>query len=349
MHKSSQGTEIDRTSTKTEDSRFLSRSPQLPFPGKAGQHLDRVLKHNNLFAAILLVPSSHLLPGKLPHQGKLPLQGRQHLCARQLQLVDQHQLLDSLHPNLPSSRRLSCPHHLLSQRLAFLKTPAPPLSTLPEAEEARVEVDQVVDLVQHRKLVVLHQLCLADHRQHRQDVPQAPTGSPTSQLVEEVEAYQANQPLPDLLHASLLPGYRSDQPPPCHRPLSRTLPTSSSSSREATPSSPASSPDRPRLLQDRLSPSRTHLPPLSPPPPSRSLTSTSCWGFSRARVAALANGSPHQVAASPLKQPCPKETLRDSLSSSLRTSQQEFIRFGYTDPILTLALVIYFMPQKIYM
>ena len=346
MHKSSQGTEIDRTSTKTEDSRFLSRSPQLPFPGKAGQHLDRVLKHNNLFAAILLVPSSHLLPGKLPHQGKLPLQGRQHLCARQLQLVDQHQLLDSLHPNLPSSRRLSCPHHLLSQRLAFLKTPAPPLSTLPEAEEARVEVDQVVDLVQHRKLVVLHQLCLADHRQHRQDVPQAPTGSPTSQLVEEVEAYQANQPLPDLLHASLLPGYRSDQPPPCHRPLSRTLPTSSSS-REATPSSPASSPDRPRLLQDRLSPSRTHLPPLSPPPPSRSLTSTSCWGFSRARVAALANGSPHQVAASPLKQPCPKETLRDSLSSSLRTSQQEFIRFGYTDPILTLALVIYFMPQKI--
>ena len=342
MHKSSQGTEIDRTSTKTEDSRFLSRSPQLPFPGKAGQHLDRVLKHNNLFAAILLVPSSHLLPGKLPHQD------RQHLRARQLQLVDQHQLLDSLHPNLPSSRRLSCPHHLLSQRLAFLKTPAPPLSTLPEAEEARVEVDQVVDLVQHRKLVVLHQLCLADPRQHRQDVPQAPTGSPTSQLVEEVEAYQANQPLPDLLHASLLPGYRSDQPPPCHRPLSRTLP-SSSSSREATPSSPASSPDRPRLLQDRLSPSRTHLPPLSPPPPSRSLTSTSCWGFSRARVAALANGSPHQVAASPLKQPCPKETLRDSLSSSLRTSQQEFIRFGYTDPILTLALVIYFVPQKIYM
>ena len=341
MHKSSQGTEIGQTSTKTEDSRFLSQSPQLPFPGKAGQHLDRVLKHNNLFAAILLVPSSHLL------QGKLPLQGRQHLRARQLQLVDQHQLLDSLQPNLPSSRRLSCPHHLLSQRLAFLKTPAPPLSTLPEAEEARVEVDQVVDLVQHRKLVVLHQLCQADHRQHRQDVPQAPTGSPTSQLVEEVEAYQANQPLPDLLHASLLPGYRSDQPPPCHRPLSRTLP--SSSSREPTPSSPASSPDRPRLLQDRLSPSRTHLPPLSPPPPSRSLTSTSCWGFSRARVAAPANGFPQQVAASPLKQPYPKETLRDSLSSSLRTSQQEFIRFGYTDPILTLALVIYFVPQKIYM
>ena len=338
MHKSSQGTEIDRTSTKTEASRFLSRSPQPPFPGKAGQHLDRVLKHNNLFAAILLVPSSHLLPGKLP------LQGRQHLRARQLQLVDQHQLLDSLHPNLPSSRHLSCPHHLLSQRLAFLKTPPPPLSTLPEAEEARVEVDQVVELVQHRKLVVLHQLCQADHRQ---DVPQAPTGSPTSQLVEEVEAYQANQPLPDLLHASLLPGYRSDQPPPCHRPLSRTL--HSSSSREPTPSSPASSPDRPRLLQDRLSPSRTHLPPLSPPLPSRLLTSTSCWGFSRARVAAPANGFPQQVAASPLKQPCPKETLRDSLSSSLRTSQQEFIRFGYTDPILTLALVIYFVPQKIYM
>jgi len=199
--------------------------------------------------------------------------------------------------------------------------------------------------VLHRNVLHLKQadpqhLYPADLRQRKQAARPAPVGSPTSQREEE-EAPQANrQLLLELLLvkllqllASLLPGYRSDRLLPCHRPLFRTLASSSSSQ--------ASRAGRQLLRPDQLSHSKTRLPPLSLLPPLRWSTSTSCWEFSRARAAAVANASllPAQVEASQLKQPCPSETPRDSPCFRPKTSKQ-----GSTSPNPVLQSCLFFIP-----